>query len=69
MICIMFYLFNQGNVGLIFTKGDLKEVSEEVAKYKVKLPFRNCSILCLVCYMQCYGTVALYLLLRLVLLL
>ena len=27
----------QGNVGLIFTKGDLKEVSEEVAKYKVKL--------------------------------
>ncbi|XP_042409975.1 60S acidic ribosomal protein P0-like [Zingiber officinale] len=24
-----------GNVGLIFTKGDLKEVSEEVAKYKV----------------------------------
>lgn len=25
----------QGNVGLIFTKGDLKEVSEEVAKYKV----------------------------------
>jgi large subunit ribosomal protein LP0 len=26
----------QGNVGLIFTKGDLKEVREEVAKYKVK---------------------------------
>ncbi|KAG6472084.1 hypothetical protein ZIOFF_069539 [Zingiber officinale] len=26
-----------GNVGLIFTKGDLKEVSEEVAKYKVFL--------------------------------
>jgi hypothetical protein len=25
----------QGNVGLIFTKGDLKEVREEVAKYKV----------------------------------
>ncbi|XP_020577142.1 60S acidic ribosomal protein P0-like [Phalaenopsis equestris] len=25
-----------GNVGLIFTKGDLKEVSEEVAKYKVR---------------------------------
>ncbi|KAL5706695.1 hypothetical protein ACHQM5_024829 [Ranunculus cassubicifolius] len=24
-----------GNVGLIFTKGDLKEVSEEVSKYKV----------------------------------
>ncbi|KAF3970567.1 hypothetical protein CMV_005742 [Castanea mollissima] len=24
-----------GNVGLIFTKGDLKEVNEEVAKYKV----------------------------------
>lgn len=29
----------QGNVGLIFTKGDLKEVSEEVAKYKVSLLF------------------------------
>ncbi|KAL1059570.1 hypothetical protein V6Z11_1Z027600 [Gossypium hirsutum] len=27
----------QGNVGLIFTKGDLKEVSEEVAKYKFNL--------------------------------
>ena len=26
-----------GNVGLIFTKGDLKEVSEEVAKYKVRI--------------------------------
>ncbi|KAG6527489.1 hypothetical protein ZIOFF_009592 [Zingiber officinale] len=26
-----------GNVGLIFTKGDLKEVSEEVAKYKPTL--------------------------------
>jgi large subunit ribosomal protein LP0 len=26
-----------GNVGLIFTKGDLKEVREEVAKYKVNL--------------------------------
>lgn len=25
----------QGNVGLIFTKGDLKEVSDEIAKYKV----------------------------------
>jgi hypothetical protein len=25
----------KGNVGLIFTKGDLKEVREEVAKYKV----------------------------------
>ncbi|XP_057866336.1 small ribosomal subunit protein eS7-like [Cryptomeria japonica] len=24
----------EGNVGLIFTKGDLKEVREEVAKYK-----------------------------------
>jgi len=24
-----------GNVGLIFTKGDLKEVREEIAKYKV----------------------------------
>ncbi len=28
----------QGNVGLIFTKGDLKEVREEVAKYKVGAP-------------------------------
>ncbi|WP_368860212.1 50S ribosomal protein L10, partial [Streptomyces fildesensis] len=25
----------QGNIGLLFTKGDLKEVREEVAKYKV----------------------------------
>lgn len=32
MVCLI-----QGNVGLIFTKGDLKEVREEVAKYKVKL--------------------------------
>ncbi|KAL9324910.1 hypothetical protein ACSQ67_005555 [Phaseolus vulgaris] len=31
---------NNGNVGLIFTKGDLKEVSEEVAKYKVGAPAR-----------------------------
>ncbi|GMI87260.1 hypothetical protein like AT2G40010 [Hibiscus trionum] len=32
----------QGNVGLIFTKGDLKEVSEEVAKYKLsKVSQRN----------------------------
>nr|POF17434.1 60s acidic ribosomal protein p0 [Quercus suber] len=29
-----------GNVGLIFTKGDLKEVSEKVAKYKVGAPAR-----------------------------
>ncbi|KAM7527681.1 hypothetical protein LguiB_031091 [Lonicera macranthoides] len=29
-----------GNVGLIFTKGDLKEVSDEVAKYKVGAPAR-----------------------------
>lgn len=29
-----------GNVGLIFTKGDLKEVVEEVAKYKVGAPAR-----------------------------
>lgn len=29
-----------GNVGLIFTKGDLKEVSEEIAKYKVGAPAR-----------------------------
>eukprot|EP00268_Persea_americana_P066302 TRINITY_DN899_c3_g1_i4.p1 TRINITY_DN899_c3_g1~~TRINITY_DN899_c3_g1_i4.p1 ORF type:complete len:320 (-),score=90.27 TRINITY_DN899_c3_g1_i4:268-1227(-) len=28
------------NVGLIFTKGDLKEVSEEVSKYKVGAPAR-----------------------------
>ncbi|CAI9266368.1 unnamed protein product [Lactuca saligna] len=27
-----------GNVGLIFIKGNLKEVSEEIAKYKVKAP-------------------------------
>ncbi|XP_020270574.1 60S acidic ribosomal protein P0-like [Asparagus officinalis] len=26
------------NIGLIFTKGDLKEVSEKVAKYKVGVP-------------------------------
>ncbi|KAJ1378109.1 Ribosomal protein L10P [Sesbania bispinosa] len=25
-----------GNVALIFTKGDLREVSERIAKYKVK---------------------------------
>lgn len=30
-----FCLIFQGNVGLIFTKGDLKEVSEELGKYKV----------------------------------
>jgi hypothetical protein len=35
-ICITFCLLDQGNVGLIFTKGDLKEVSEEVAKDKVE---------------------------------
>ncbi|GKB10022.1 60S acidic ribosomal protein P0-like protein, partial [Tanacetum coccineum] len=29
-----------GNVGLIFTKGDLKEVKEEVAKYKIGAPAR-----------------------------
>lgn len=29
-----------GNVGLIFTKGDLKEVSDEVSKYKVAAPAR-----------------------------
>lgn len=29
-----------GNVGLIFTKGDLKEVCEEVSKYKVGAPAR-----------------------------
>ncbi|XP_031484704.1 60S acidic ribosomal protein P0-like [Nymphaea colorata] len=29
-----------GNVGLIFTKGDLKEVREEVSKYKVGAPAR-----------------------------
>jgi hypothetical protein len=31
-------------VGLIFTKGDLKEVSEEVAKYKV-------------CFMKSFGLI------------
>ncbi|CAM0874638.1 unnamed protein product [Alopecurus aequalis] len=30
----------QGNVGLIFTKADLKEVREEIAKYKVGAPAR-----------------------------
>nr|XP_043622608.1 60S acidic ribosomal protein P0-like [Erigeron canadensis] len=29
-----------GNVGLVFTKGDLKEVSDVVAKYKVAAPAR-----------------------------
>ncbi|XP_060180543.1 large ribosomal subunit protein uL10-like [Lycium barbarum] len=29
-----------GNVGLIFTKGDLKEINEEVAKYKIGAPAR-----------------------------
>ncbi|KAG6481301.1 hypothetical protein ZIOFF_057897 [Zingiber officinale] len=29
----------KGNVGLIFTKGDLKEVSEEVAKYKCLIEY------------------------------
>ncbi|KAK4762703.1 hypothetical protein SAY86_008471 [Trapa natans] len=29
-----------GNVGLVFTKGDLKEVREEIAKYKVGAPAR-----------------------------
>ncbi|KAK2976825.1 hypothetical protein RJ640_014609 [Escallonia rubra] len=33
-------VLSQGNVGLIFTKGDLKEVSEVVAKYKVGAPAR-----------------------------
>ncbi|KAL9998634.1 putative 60S ribosomal protein L10P, insertion [Helianthus debilis subsp. tardiflorus] len=31
---------SDGNVGLIFTKGDLKEVCEEIAKYKVGAPAR-----------------------------
>lgn len=35
-VCLIIRSLTQGNVGLIFTKGDLKEVSEEVAKYKVK---------------------------------
>ena len=30
-----FFVFVKGNVGLIFTKGDLKEVREEISKYKV----------------------------------
>jgi large subunit ribosomal protein LP0 len=38
-----------GNVGLIFTKGDLKEVREEVAQYKVSCLFLpspySCAIL------------------------
>jgi large subunit ribosomal protein LP0 len=34
-------LLLQGNVGLIFTKGDLKEVSEEVGKYKVTISFNS----------------------------
>ena len=29
-----------GNVGIVFTKGDLKEVREEIAKYKVGAPAR-----------------------------
>ncbi|CAL1402217.1 unnamed protein product [Linum trigynum] len=33
-------LLEHGNVGLIFTKGDLKEVIEEVGKYKVGAPAR-----------------------------
>ncbi|KAF5752559.1 60S acidic ribosomal protein PO [Tripterygium wilfordii] len=35
----------QGNVGLIFTKGDLKEVSEEVAKYKWLFGLHGSSLL------------------------
>lgn len=37
-----FFIFwlNQGNVGMIFTKGDLKEVSDEVSKHKVAAPAR-----------------------------
>lgn len=34
------HIFSQGNVGLIFTKGDLKEVRDEIAKYKVGAPAR-----------------------------
>ncbi|KAL9235358.1 hypothetical protein vseg_010121 [Gypsophila vaccaria] len=33
-------LLLKGNVGLIFTKGDLKETREEIAKYKVGAPAR-----------------------------
>lgn len=36
-------LLLQGNVGLIFTKGDLKEVSEEVGKYKVNFNYFHSS--------------------------
>lgn len=38
----LFFIFwlNQGNVGMIFTKGDLKEVSDEVSKHKVAAPAR-----------------------------
>lgn len=34
------FWLKQGNVGMIFTKGDLKEVSDEVSKYKVAAPAR-----------------------------
>ncbi|CAA0834392.1 60S acidic ribosomal protein P0-2 [Striga hermonthica] len=39
-LCQLLDEYTQGNVGLIFTKGDLKEVIEEVAKYKVGTPAR-----------------------------
>ncbi|KVI11904.1 Ribosomal protein 60S [Cynara cardunculus var. scolymus] len=39
-VWLMVCLGNQGNVGLIFTKGDLKEVSDVVAKYKIAAPAR-----------------------------
>lgn len=29
------FVLDQGNVGLIFTKGDVKEVRDEIAKHKV----------------------------------
>jgi hypothetical protein len=37
----------KGNVGLIFTKADLKEVREEVAKYKVSYLFYSTTSLML----------------------
>ncbi|KAM3293495.1 hypothetical protein ACQJBY_036822 [Aegilops geniculata] len=39
-LCQLLDEYSRGNVGLIFTKGDLKEVREEIAKYKVGAPAR-----------------------------
>jgi large subunit ribosomal protein LP0 len=48
-----------GNVGLIFTKGDLKEVREEVAKYKVGSSFLASLVPSLSMLCQCCGLFAL----------